>query len=63
ARVSGAEASLFTALAPVAAVVFAATLLGEAVSARQVGGIACVLAGVLSLGLARSPRPVTTTTS
>ncbi|MRS97808.1 EamA family transporter [Ralstonia pickettii] len=63
ARVSGAEASLFTALAPVAAVVFAATLLGEAVSARQVGGIACVLAGVLSLGLARAPRPVTSTTS
>lgn len=63
ARVSGAEASLFTALAPVAAVVFAATLLGEAVSARQVGGIACVLAGVLSLGLARAPRPVTSTTT
>jgi len=63
ARVSGAEASLFTALAPVAAVVFAATLLGEAVSTRQVSGIACVLAAVLSLGLARAPRPVTSTTS
>jgi len=61
ARVSGAEASLFTALAPVAAVVFAATLLGEAVSARQVGGIACVLAAVLSLGLARSPTPAGST--
>ncbi|CAJ0889754.1 hypothetical protein R20233_03431 [Ralstonia sp. LMG 32965] len=63
ARVSGAEASLFTALAPVAAVVFAAALLGEAVSTRQIGGIACVLAGVLSLGLARAPRPATSTTS
>lgn len=61
ARVSGAEASLFTALAPVAAVVFAATLLGEAVGARQVGGIACVLAAVLSLGLARSPTPAGST--
>lgn len=61
ARVSGAEASLFTALAPVAAVVFAATLLGEAVSARQVGGIACVLAAVLSLGLARTPAPASST--
>nr|WP_311526770.1 DMT family transporter [uncultured Ralstonia sp.] len=60
ARVSGAEASLFTALAPVAAIVFAATLLGEAVSARQVGGIACVLAAVLSLGLARTPAPAST---
>ena len=57
ARVSGAEASLFTALAPVAAVVFAASLLGEAVSARQVVGIASVLAAVLSLGLARAPSP------
>ncbi|MEV8472859.1 DMT family transporter [Ralstonia sp. UNC404CL21Col] len=63
ARVSGAEASLFTALAPVAAVVFAAALLGETVSTRQIGGIACVLAGVLSLGLARAPRPATSTTS
>ena len=57
ARVSGAEASLFTALAPVAAIVFAASLLGEAVSARQVAGIASVLAAVLSLGLARAPSP------
>lgn len=63
ARVSGAEASLFTALAPVAAVVFAAALLGEAVSTRQIGGIACVLAGVLSLGLARAPRPASSATS
>ncbi|GCB04272.1 DMT family transporter [Ralstonia sp. SET104] len=60
ARVSGAEASLFTALAPVAAVVFAAALLGEAITTRQVGGIACVLAAVLSLGLARTPTPAST---
>ncbi|WP_296224209.1 DMT family transporter [Ralstonia sp. UBA689] len=57
ARVSGAEASLFTALAPATAVVLAATLLGEAVSTRQVAGIACVLAAVLGLGLARAPVP------
>lgn len=57
ARVSGAEASLFTALAPVAAIVLAATLLGEAVSARQIAGIACVLAAVLGLGLARASAP------
>lgn len=63
ARVSGAEASLFTALAPVAALVFAATLLGEAVSTRQVAGIACVLAAVLSLGLARAPTPATSASS
>lgn len=54
ARVSGAEAALFTALAPVAAVVFAAVLLGESVSLRQVSGIACVLAAVASLGLTRA---------
>ncbi|WP_418303726.1 DMT family transporter [Pandoraea pulmonicola] len=51
ARVSGAEASLFTALAPVAALLFAATLLEESVTVRQVGGIVCVLAAVVSLGL------------
>lgn len=49
ARVSGAEASLFTALAPVSAIAFAAILLGEAVSARQLAGVACVLAAVLAL--------------
>ncbi|MGI6855422.1 DMT family transporter [Mesorhizobium sp. 1B3] len=49
ARVSGAEASLFTALAPVSAVVLAAVLLGEAVTAAQVAGIACVLSAVLGL--------------
>jgi drug/metabolite transporter (DMT)-like permease len=51
ARVSGAEASLFTALAPASAVLFAATLLGEAVGANQMVGIGCVLVAVLSLGL------------
>jgi drug/metabolite transporter (DMT)-like permease len=56
ARVSGAEASLFTALAPVAALLFAATLLGESVTVRQVGGIVCVLAAVVSLGwMTRTP--------
>lgn len=49
ARVSGAEASLFTALAPVSAIAFAALLLGEAVSTRQMVGVGCVLAAVLAL--------------
>jgi drug/metabolite transporter (DMT)-like permease len=53
ARVSGAEASLFTAVAPVSAVLLAVILLGEAVSTSQMIGIACVLVAVLSLGLAR----------
>jgi len=53
ARVSGAEASLFTAVAPVSAVLLAVILLGEAVSASQMIGIACVLIAVASLGLAR----------
>ncbi|GLS33249.1 Permease of the drug/metabolite transporter (DMT) superfamily [Mesorhizobium albiziae] len=55
ARVSGAEASLFTALAPVSAVLFAATLLGESVGANQMVGIGCVLVAVLSLGLTAKP--------
>lgn len=53
ARVSGAEASLFTAMAPVSAVLLAVILLGEMVSVSQMIGIACVLIAVLSLGLAR----------
>lgn len=53
ARVSGAEASLFTAMAPVSAVLLAVMVLGETVSLAQVIGIACVLIAVLSLGLAR----------
>jgi drug/metabolite transporter (DMT)-like permease len=53
ARVSGAEASLFTAMAPVSAVLLAVALLGETVSLSQMIGIACVLVAVLSLGLAR----------
>jgi drug/metabolite transporter (DMT)-like permease len=54
ARVSGAEASLFTALAPVSAVLLAAIVLKEAVTWNQIVGIACVLVAVTSLGLAQS---------
>jgi drug/metabolite transporter (DMT)-like permease len=50
ARVSGAEASLFTALAPVSALLLAAILLGEHVGLHQMIGIGCVLAAVLGLG-------------
>jgi drug/metabolite transporter (DMT)-like permease len=54
ALVSGAEASLFTALAPVSAVLLAAVVLREAVTGNQILGIACVLVAVISLGLAQS---------
>jgi len=50
-RVSGAEASLFTAIAPVSAVIFAFLLLGEPVGLHQIAGIGCVLAAVLGLAL------------
>ena len=53
ARVSGAEAALFTAMAPVSAVLLAFAVLGETVSLYQLIGIGCVLIAVLSLGLAR----------
>ncbi|MGY6270757.1 DMT family transporter [Achromobacter denitrificans] len=56
ARVRGAEAALFTALAPVSAVALAAVLLGEPLAARQVAGMACVLGAVAILGAAR-PAP------
>ncbi|WEA58807.1 DMT family transporter [Rhizobium sp. BJ04] len=51
-RVSGTEAALFTALAPVSAVMLAFTILGEPVELNQIAGIACVLAAVLGLALA-----------
>ncbi|RUL96160.1 DMT family transporter [Rhizobium chutanense] len=51
-RVSGTEAALFTALAPVSAVMLAALILGEPVGLNQIAGIACVLAAVLGLALA-----------
>lgn len=53
ARVAGAEAALFTAIAPVAAVLLAFLVLGETVSLHQLLGIGAVLLAVLSLGLAR----------
>jgi drug/metabolite transporter (DMT)-like permease len=54
ALVSGAEAALFTAVAPVSAVIFAATVLAEPVAANQIVGIGLVLAAVLSLALRRT---------
>lgn len=52
ARVGGTEAALFTALAPVAALLLAALVLDEPVSTRQLAGIAFVLAAV---GVAARP--------
>jgi len=53
-RVSGTEAALFTALAPVSAVMLAFVILGEPVGLHQLAGIACVLAAVLGLAFAGS---------
>lgn len=47
ARVSGGEASLFTAFLPVSAVVLATTVLGETIGLSQLAGIVCVLAAVI----------------
>ena len=54
ARVGGTEAALFTAVAPVAALLLAALLLDEPVGARQLAGIVFVLAAV---GVAARPAP------
>ncbi|MGR9148420.1 DMT family transporter [Rhizobium leguminosarum] len=51
-RVSGTEAALFTAVAPVSAVMLAFIILGEPVGLHQLAGIACVLAAVLGLAFA-----------
>ncbi|MBY3198030.1 DMT family transporter [Rhizobium laguerreae] len=55
-RVSGTEAALFTALAPVSAVMLAFAILGEPVGLNQIAGIAGVLAAVLGLAFAESRR-------
>ncbi|MAD40255.1 MAG: hypothetical protein CMO30_01535 [Tistrella sp.] len=57
ARVSGAEAAPFTALAPVSAVALAALVLGEAVSLPQILGVACVLAALAVLQLPKLQLP------
>ncbi|MFZ5674104.1 MAG: DMT family transporter [Pseudomonadota bacterium] len=54
ARVAGSEAALFTAMAPVAAVVLAFVVLGETVSLHQVIGIGAVLLAVVSLAFSRA---------
>lgn len=51
ARVSGSEAALFTALAPVSAVLLAMVLLGEPVSRNQLIGIVCVLIAIGGMSL------------
>lgn len=53
ARVSGAEAALFTAVAPVSAVAMAALVLGEPITPAQLAGVACVLVAVLGVALRR----------
>lgn len=53
-KVSGTEAAVFTALAPVSAVLLAFAVLGEPLAFNQLFGIGCVLAAVLSLGLPAS---------
>jgi len=54
-RVSGAEASLFTAVAPVAALLLAAAVLGETIAPSQLAGTACVLAAVGIMSRAARP--------
>lgn len=55
-RVSGTEASLFTAVAPVSAVMLAVTLIGERVHLSQLFGIGCVLAAVIGMAFVPSPQ-------
>jgi drug/metabolite transporter (DMT)-like permease len=56
ARVSGAEAALFTALAPVSAVLLAYLMLGEPIGLNNLIGIGCVLTAMIGLGLAHPNR-------
>ncbi|MCR4465569.1 DMT family transporter [Burkholderia sp. SCN-KJ] len=56
ARTSGTEAALFTAVAPVSAVLFAVTLFGEPLGGTRLLGIALVVAGML-VGATRRREP------
>lgn len=56
ARTSGTEAALFTAVAPVSAVLFAVALFGETLSGTRVAGIALVVAGMV-VGATRRREP------
>ncbi len=56
ARTSGTEAALFTAVAPVSAVLFAVALFGEALGGTRLLGIALVVAGML-VGATRRREP------
>ncbi len=56
ARTTGTEAALFTAVAPVSAVLFAVVLFGETLSGTRVAGIALVVAGVV-VGATRRRDP------
>jgi drug/metabolite transporter (DMT)-like permease len=51
-RVSASVASLYTAMLPVSAVALAALVLGEPVGARQLAGVACVLAAIGAIAVA-----------
>lgn len=55
ARTSGTEAALFTAVAPVSAVLFAAIMFGETLTGTRLAGFALVLAGMLIGALRRRP--------
>lgn len=55
ARVSAGEASLFTAVAPLAAMALSVMLLGESLSMRQLVGAACVVGAVALQALPRRP--------
>lgn len=56
ARVSGAEAALFTAIAPVSGVLLSALLLGERLSPRMLVGLGLVLGAVLWQALPQDGR-------
>ncbi|MCV2351384.1 DMT family transporter [Paucibacter sp. Y2R2-4] len=64
ARLSSARAGLFTALLPVSALLFAAWVLGEAISGRQLLGMLCVLAAMGLMALVpQQARPDKNTAS
>ena len=57
-RLPAALTSITLTIQPVGSVLLGVVLLGEEPSVLQLAGVACIVAGLVSVALRRSPRPV-----
>ena len=57
-RLPAALTSVTLTIQPVGSVLLGVVLLGEEPSVLQFAGVACIVAGLVSVALRRAPRPV-----